>query len=132
LSDLENNEKIRIDKWLWMTRFFKTRKQATEAVNGGKIHVNNQRVKAAYKVRISDSLDITRSQEHWSVDVLAIPKRRGPAKEAQLMYLETEESISRRSVTTAIKRAERYSRPREEVKPDKHQRKELRRLKNKE
>ncbi len=124
-------EKLRVDKWLWMTRFFKTRQMATKAATAGKIRVNTQRVKPAFKVKPGDVLVISRREQIWIVEVLGIPKRRGPAKEAQALYLETEESIAARSALSDIRRAERVSRPREEVRPDKRQRRRLRALKNK-
>ena len=132
---MQNNsepEKLRIDKWCWMTRFSKTRKLATEAVSGGKVHINGVRVKPSHTVKIGDVLDITRGQEHWNVVVLGIPARRGPAKEAQLMFSETEEGQKKRLSQQADNKAARVARPREEVKPDKHQRKKLRQLKHKE
>jgi len=123
--------KLRVDKWLWMARFFKTRQLATKAVTAGKIRVNTQRVKPAFKVKPGDGLVITRREQMWIVEVLDIPKRRGPAKEAQLLYEESEESIAGRKVVSDIRRAERMSRPREEVRPDKRQRRLLRALKQK-
>jgi len=124
-------EKLRVDKWLWMSRFFKTRQSATKAVNGGKIKVNGQRVKAAHKVTPGDNLHIIRLEHIWSVEVLGIPHRRGPAKEAQLLYLESEESIAARADVSSTRRAERISRPREDIRPDKRQRRHLRALKGK-
>lgn len=124
--------KLRVDKWCWMTRFFKTRKLATEAISGGKVHINGQRVKPSHNVKIGDELDITRGTEQWIVQVQAIPIRRGPAKEAQLMFTETQEGQKRRLEHAADNRAVRVARPREEIKPDKHQRKRLRQLKHKE
>jgi ribosome-associated heat shock protein Hsp15 len=125
-------DKLRVDKWCWMTRFYKTRKLATDAVSGGKVHVNGQRIKASHCVKISDVLEINRAQECWDVIVTGIPERRGPAKEARLMYQETEEGQARRKSQQNINKAIRVARPREEVKPDKHQRKQLRKLKQKE
>ncbi len=131
MSEDENTPKLRVDKWLWMARFFKTRQLASKAVSAGKIRVNTQRVKPAFKVKPGDGLVITRGEYMWIVEVLDIPKRRGPAKEAQLLYEETEESIAGRQQVSDIRRAERISRPREEVRPDKRQRRQLRTLKQK-
>ena len=131
MSDDDEIPKLRIDKWLWMARFFKTRQLATKAVTAGKIRVNTQRVKPAFKVKPGDDLVITRREQMWIVKVLDIPKRRGPAKEAQLLYEESEESIAGRKQVSDMRRAERISRPREEVRPDKRQRRQLRALKQK-
>lgn len=124
-------EKLRVDKWCWMTRFFKTRALATAAIAGGKVHVNGQRVKPAHNVKQGDLLEISRVHEKWIVQVTGIPSRRGPAKEAILMYQETEKSKVERSMQNEFRRAERISRPREDQRPDKHQRKQLRKLKYK-
>ena len=86
----------RIDKWLWAARFFKTRSQASAAVEGGKIHVNGQRVKPAKDVRAGDEVDIHVGQSRWTVIVRAIGERRGPAAEAQQLYEETADSVTRR------------------------------------
>ncbi len=91
---MEDN--IRLDKWLWATRFYKTRSIASKAVNGGRVHVNGQRVKAARIVRIGDCLNIKRGLIEFTVNVLALSKYRRPASEARLLYEETEESMKAR------------------------------------
>jgi ribosome-associated heat shock protein Hsp15 len=83
---------IRIDKWLWAARFFKTRALAAEAVNGGKVHLNGQRIKPAKDVRIGDELRITRGEEAFIVTVQALSSQRGPAAQAAALYQETEAS----------------------------------------
>jgi len=116
---------LRLDKWLWFARFFKTRSQATDAVAGGLIHVNGERVKPAREVRIGDTLDITRDALRFTVTVRGLPGRRGPAAEAQAAYEETAESIAQRE----RKRAQlRIMPPAPDTKPDKHARRELRNL----
>lgn len=97
-------ENVRIDKWLWAARFFKTRSMASQAVNGGKVHVNGQRVKAARNVRIGDCLIIRRGVVEFSVVVLALSKYRRPAVEARLLYSETEESIKAREESSQLRR----------------------------
>ena len=87
---------VRIDKWLWAARFFKTRGAATEAVLGGHVQVNGARVKPARDVVAGDRLEITKAQEHWTVVVAGLADRRGPASVAQSLYEETPESAAER------------------------------------
>ncbi|MDH5298041.1 MAG: S4 domain-containing protein [Desulfobulbaceae bacterium] len=89
---MTTDRNVRIDKWLWAARFFKTRSLASEAVSGGKVHVNGSRVKPAKTVAVGDSLRIQRGEVEMVVSVLALSERRGPATEAQELYEETEAS----------------------------------------
>ena len=89
-------ERVRIDKWLWAARFFKTRGAATEAVLGGHVQVNGARVKPARDVVVGDRLEITKAQERWTVVVAGLADRRGPASVAQALYEETPESAAER------------------------------------
>ncbi|MBF0147189.1 MAG: RNA-binding protein [Magnetococcales bacterium] len=86
----------RIDKWLWAARFFKARSLAAEAVAGGRVHLNQSRVKPGKTVKPGDVLEIQREQWTLTVTIRALPTRRGPAKEAVLLYEETVESVERR------------------------------------
>ncbi len=87
---------VRLDKWLWAARFFKTRGLASEAIKGGKVHVNGQRAKPSKKLQLGDCLQIRRHHEELTVQVTGLSERRGPAREAALLYRETPESIARR------------------------------------
>jgi ribosome-associated heat shock protein Hsp15 len=103
----ENSESIRIDKWLWAARFFKTRSLAADAVTGGKIDVNGARAKPSRIMRLGDKLSIRRGPYESTVVVKGLAKLRGPASEAQLLYEETEESIRKRELTSAQLKLER-------------------------
>jgi ribosome-associated heat shock protein Hsp15 len=103
----ENSESIRIDKWLWAARFFKTRSLAADAVTGGKIDVNGARAKPSRIMRLGDKLNIRRGPYESTIVVKGLAKLRGPASEAQLLYEETEESIRRRELTSAQLKLER-------------------------
>jgi ribosome-associated heat shock protein Hsp15 len=83
---------MRVDKWLWAARFFKTRSLATEAVLAGHVQVGGARVKPAREVRVGDALVIRRGAVTWNVEVRALAERRGPASEAAKLYEETKES----------------------------------------
>ena len=87
---------MRVDKWLWVARLMKTRSLATEAVSGGKVHVNGSAVKPSREVRPGDELEITKGAVRLTVVVKALAERRGPAREAALLYEETEESVAAR------------------------------------
>jgi ribosome-associated heat shock protein Hsp15 len=83
-------EKVRLDKWLWAARFFKTRSQATTAINGGKVHADGERVKPGREARIGMRLSIRAHDTEWEVEVTALSDRRGPATEARRLYRETD------------------------------------------
>jgi ribosome-associated heat shock protein Hsp15 len=100
-------EAARIDKWLWAARFFKTRSLASEAVVGGRVHVNGTRVKPAKDVRAGDTVEISIGELRWTVVVTGVAERRGPAKAAQALYEETAESVARRERLAAERRLAR-------------------------
>ncbi|MEI6746154.1 MAG: S4 domain-containing protein [Methylococcaceae bacterium] len=104
---LESLDAIRIDKWLWTARFFKTRSLASEAVAGGKIHIDKQRVKPSKEVKIGAKLEIHKEGFEWLVTVTGIVKQRVSAKEAVLLYTESTESLDKREKQIEIKRDER-------------------------
>ena len=88
---------LRIDKWLWAARFFKTRSLATEAIHAGHIKLNGNTVKPARELRPGDMLDLAIGEEKWTVEVLGLNDLRRPASEAQQLYAETVESRKRRA-----------------------------------
>jgi ribosome-associated heat shock protein Hsp15 len=90
-------DRIRIDKWLWAARFFKTRSLAGEAVGGGRVHLNGVRAKPAKGVAVGDRLEVTVGQVQWDLVVRGLSDKRGPAKDAVLLYEETPESQVRRA-----------------------------------
>jgi len=96
VSEKEGPERIRLDKWLWAARFFKTRSTAAKAVSGGQVHVNGARVKPARAVNPGEILRIRRGMVEFTVKVVALSDRRKGAPEAQTLYEETPESITRR------------------------------------
>jgi len=118
----------RLDKWLWHTRFYKTRTLATAAINGGKVHLNSERVKPAHRVRIGDRLSLSLQGVVAEFEILGLPQRRGPASEAQSHYLETPASALRRAHVREQHRFAQLSRPRPEARPDKRDRRRLMRL----
>lgn len=113
---------LRVDKWLWHARFFKTRAVAQQAVEGGHVQVNGDRVKAARPVRVGDRLHIVRGQERFEVDVTGLPDRRGPAEEARTHYRETPESEAARAT---VREFNRLTAPVHSGRPDKRERREL-------
>ena len=124
-------QKIRVDKWLWAARFFKTRAVAADAVNGGKVHVNGQRVKSSRPVQVGDQLEITRGQVQSVIDILKLNDKRGSAKVAQFLYQETPESIEERELKSQQRKLLNASMPKSQGKPDKHQRREIRKVSGK-
>ena len=97
-------ERLRVDKWLWAARFYKTRSAATEAVLGGHVHVNGARVKPARDLVVGDRLEIRRREQRWTIVVAGLAERRGPASVAAALYEETPESAAERQRSAAERR----------------------------
>ena len=125
---MSTQEKIRVDKWLWAARFFKTRSLASDAVNGGKVHVNGQRVKSSRPINIDDKLEITRGQYQSVVIVKGISEKRGPVMQAQQLYEETVESKEKREVNAQQRKLLNAGISHTKVKPDKRQRRLIRKI----
>lgn len=119
---------LRIDRWLWCTRLFKSRTLAAEAVAGGKVHVNGRRVKPALGVHVGDRVSITRPGFAFECEVLKLPDRRGSAPLAQACYAETDAARAAREKYVEQARLASAFAPRSLERPDKHGRRELRRL----
>jgi ribosome-associated heat shock protein Hsp15 len=100
-------ERVRIDRWLWAARFFKTRSAATDAVAGGHVQVGGERVKPAKEVRVGDTLDIRRGEVRWTVVVTGLAERRGSAAAAAELYDETAESLAAREQQRSERRLAR-------------------------
>jgi ribosome-associated heat shock protein Hsp15 len=118
----------RIDRWLFGVRLFKSRSLAAEAVSGGRVHVNGARVKRAHAVRPGDQVRFVRGAVEFECTVQAIPARRGRACEAARCYVESEASRRRREAFAERMRLAAALAPRPDERPDKHQRRTLRRL----
>jgi ribosome-associated heat shock protein Hsp15 len=100
-------DSIRIDKWLWAARFFKTRAAATEAVLGGRVRLNDERVKPAKDVRAADVVEVRIGEVRWTVVVHRLADKRGSARIASTLYEETAESIAQRERGAAERRLSR-------------------------
>jgi len=123
MSDDAEQDRLRIDRWLWCARFFKTRSVAAEAVRAGHVRLNGQRVKPAHVVKIGDALTIElRDDSARDVRIAAIPARRGPAPEAATAYVESPESIERRRVAAEQRALRPVFSPPTSGRPDKRTR----------
>jgi ribosome-associated heat shock protein Hsp15 len=118
----------RIDRWLWQVRLFKTRSLASDAVSGGKVKLDGQRVKPARAVRVGQQVSVTLADRAIEVQVLALPARRGPAPEAQACYAETPASAGRSARLREQHRLAALARPQPDHRPDKRERRQLERL----
>jgi ribosome-associated heat shock protein Hsp15 len=121
-------EKIRIDKWLWAARFFKTRSLAAQAVAGGHVHVNGSRVKAARTVQQGDRLEIRRGAVRFEVIIIILQARRGPAEQARAMYEETPESLLSREKIREERKLAGNCVAAPSRRPDKRDRRKIRKL----
>jgi ribosome-associated heat shock protein Hsp15 len=131
MSDGRDNSPagLRADIWLWAARFFKTRSLAKQAIDGGKVDVNDAGCKAAKVLHVDDRLRITRDEQRMEVVVLALSAKRGPATEAQQLYRETEASREAREAGREQRRLTGAAFDHPFKRPDKQARRQLRRLK---
>jgi ribosome-associated heat shock protein Hsp15 len=100
-------DRVRVDRWLWAARFYKTRSAATDAVLGGRVHLNAERVRPAKDVRVGDRLEVTMGDVRRTVVVLGLAEKRGPAAVAATLYEETPESVALREQRAAERRLAR-------------------------
>lgn len=121
------SEALRIDRWLYFCRFFKTRSKAAAAVTGGHVRINGERAAPGNRVQVGDRIELVRERLDYVLEVTAIPTRRGPATEARRCYAEDAASIREREARTAALRQDRMLMPKTEGRPDKHTRRLLRR-----
>ncbi|MGD2084130.1 MAG: S4 domain-containing protein [Chromatiales bacterium] len=125
----EPAQTVRLDKWLWAARFFKTRALAVEAINGGKVHLNGQRTKPGKDVRVGARLRVHKGEQEWDLLVTALSDRRGPASQARELYEETETSIRRREAAAEQRRLTRASSAQPVTRPNKRDRRLIHRFK---
>ena len=122
------SEGVRLDKWLWAARFFKTRSLATEAVDRGRVTANGDRVKPARSVKLGDVLEIDNGSDQWEVDVMGLSDVRGSATVARNLYEETEVSVARRAAVAENRRLYREPGTTLKGRPTKRDRRELDKL----
>lgn len=119
------NNEVRLDKWLWAARFYKTRSIAKAMIEGGKVHYNGQRAKVSKAVEIGAMIKLRQGNEEKEVEVLALSDQRRGASEAQLLYQETEKSVKQREAIAFVRKANALSMPHPDRRPNKKERREL-------
>lgn len=131
MSASSPSDSLRLDKWLWAARFFKTRQLATEAINGGKVHLNGQRAKPGKEVKAGSRIRIHKGELEWDIVVEGINKQRRPASEAGGLYSETDASKARRQRMIEERRDQRLATPVADGRPNKRDRRLIHRFTNK-
>ncbi len=122
-------DRLRIDKWLWAARFYKTRSLAKAAIEGGKVHLEGQRVKVSREISVGDTLQLRQGWDEKTVVVKALSDQRRGAPEAQLLYEETADSMERRESAAAARKAAGGMIDRPAHRPTKKQRRQIHRFK---
>ena len=126
----EEKEAVRLDKWLWAARFYKTRTLAKEMIDGGKVHYNGQRSKPNKIVEVGATLKVRQGSDEKEIVVLALSTQRRGAQEAQLLYRETEQSLANREKLAMARKMNALSMPHPDRRPDKKERRDLLKFKH--
>jgi ribosome-associated heat shock protein Hsp15 len=116
---------VRLDKWLWAARLYKTRSLATVAINGGRVHVNGARVKPSRDARVGDIVSLTRGEDPMELTVRTLSDKRGRATEAQTLYDETPGSKELRAERSLLRKSRALENPAPEKRPDKRSRRNI-------
>jgi len=122
-------DKLRLDKWLWAARFFKTRSLAKQAIEGGKVQLDGQRVKVSKEISVGDKLRVRQGWDEKQVEVLQLSDRRRGAPEAEALYQESADSLQRREEAAAARKAAGGMLDRPDTRPTKKQRRQIHRFK---
>ena len=125
----KDSEGVRLDKWLWAARFYKTRAIAREMIEGGKVHYNGQRSKPSKLVELEAELTLRQGNDERTVIITAISDQRRPAAEAQALYAETAASIEKREKLALARKMNALSMPHPDRRPDKKERRDLMKFK---
>ncbi|RLV60787.1 ribosome-associated heat shock protein Hsp15 [Parashewanella curva] len=128
-SELKTVTAVRLDKWLWAARFYKTRAIAKQMIDGGKVHYNGQRTKSSKNAEIGALIRLRQGFDEKEVIIMALSDQRGQAIVAQTLYQETEQSIQKRATNAETRRLQRLNNPIPDTKPDKKQRRQIVRFK---
>ncbi|CDL82778.1 ribosome-associated heat shock protein Hsp15 [Xenorhabdus szentirmaii] len=126
----DNEQAVRLDKWLWAARFYKTRSIAREMIDGGKVHYNGQRSKPSKLVELNAEIKLRQGTDEKTVTVLALSSHRRSATEAQQLYQETAESITNREKMALARKMNALTMPHPDRRPDKKERRTLMKFKN--
>lgn len=129
-SQIEEKEAVRLDKWLWAARFYKTRTIAKEMIDGGKVHYNGQRSKPNKIVEVGATLKLRQGNDEKEIVVLALSTQRRGAPEAQRLYRETEQSLTNREKLAMARKMNALSMPHPDRRPDKKERRDLLKFKH--
>ncbi|MDX1676323.1 ribosome-associated heat shock protein Hsp15 [Arsukibacterium sp.] len=130
-AKLQQNDSIRLDKWLWACRFYKTRALAKSMIEGGKVHYNDQRCKASRQVEIGATIKLAQGSDEKTVVVMGLSEKRLAAPLAQALYQETAASTEQRLARAELRKTNSLFAPHPDTKPDKKMRRQLLLLKSK-
>ncbi|VEI58678.1 heat shock protein 15 [Pasteurella multocida] len=126
----ENDDQVRLDKWLWAARFYKTRTIAKEMIDGGKVHYNGQRTKPNKTVEVGGIIKLRQGNEEKEVEVTALSTQRRGAPQAQLLYKETEKSVEQRAKIAIARKINALTMPHPDRRPNKKERRDLLKFKH--